>query len=372
MSVESDSIQLDITSERNSSSPEILGFPANSLSDPISAPPCTTSVHSLPTEIIAEIFEKFVPDYPECRPHTATSSPNSLTQICGRWRQIALSMPYLWRAIGIEIEDDDSDCSMAQKLEVLETWLLRSGVCPLSIRLHYTSTRLIHDLFPPFMHAIVRHCHRWEYLDLIMPHGSLHLIEGKMPLLKKVEIGPSFLTDGDEPSISLFSDAPLLTRAVLGLHFLLQTTHLPWARLQHLTGLRLYDYECLQILRYAPDLISFAVVELAELELVHSGGLEEITHTRLRSMVLCVSGEEWTADLETLMDLLTLPALQTLELSETDFFADDDLREPVKALLSRSGCVLDSLRIHGAKSSKNAYHNALGPLVKTVTICSSL
>ncbi|KAJ7149603.1 hypothetical protein C8R46DRAFT_862664, partial [Mycena filopes] len=56
-------------------------------------------VLDLPTEIICEIFLRFLPIYPLRPPLTGPGSPTVLTQVCRAWRAIALSTPSLWRAI---------------------------------------------------------------------------------------------------------------------------------------------------------------------------------------------------------------------------------------------------------------------------------
>ncbi|KAJ7187330.1 hypothetical protein C8R46DRAFT_1059491 [Mycena filopes] len=62
--------------------------------DPIPYP-----VLTLPNEIVSEIFIRVLPPYPECPPWKGSLSPSLLTQICRKWREIALSTPELWRAM---------------------------------------------------------------------------------------------------------------------------------------------------------------------------------------------------------------------------------------------------------------------------------
>ncbi|KAJ6464386.1 hypothetical protein C8R45DRAFT_785759, partial [Mycena sanguinolenta] len=58
-------------------------------------------VLTLPTEIITEIFIRVPPPYPGTAWLSGPLSPTPLTQICREWRQIALSIPSLWRAINL-------------------------------------------------------------------------------------------------------------------------------------------------------------------------------------------------------------------------------------------------------------------------------
>ncbi|KAJ7246231.1 hypothetical protein C8J57DRAFT_1140777, partial [Mycena rebaudengoi] len=58
-------------------------------------------VLTLPVEIMSEIFVHFLPIYPLRPPLAGLFSPALLGQICRNWREIALEIPCLWRAIEI-------------------------------------------------------------------------------------------------------------------------------------------------------------------------------------------------------------------------------------------------------------------------------
>jgi hypothetical protein len=107
---------------------------------------------TLPNEIIAEAFVHLLPVYPLCPPLTGSSSPTLLTQICRKWREIALATPKLWRAISL----DAGDIPFAQQLKICRTWMIRSCSCPLSIR----------GLEALLLDAVTPHCARWEYFGL--------------------------------------------------------------------------------------------------------------------------------------------------------------------------------------------------------------
>ncbi|KAJ7206489.1 hypothetical protein GGX14DRAFT_367219, partial [Mycena pura] len=82
----------------------------------------------LPTEIVSDILVHALPAYPICPPLAGKSSPTQLTHVCRKWREIALSTPSLWRAITIRLRRDKS-----WDLDFVQTWLRRSGSCPLSL-----------------------------------------------------------------------------------------------------------------------------------------------------------------------------------------------------------------------------------------------
>ncbi|KAJ7875869.1 hypothetical protein B0H14DRAFT_43874 [Mycena olivaceomarginata] len=77
----------------------------------------------LPHEMLAEIFYNFLPIYPMCSGLVGLQSPTLLSHVCRRWRNIALSLPRLWRAIKLDIVREPHP----QQLDLLRTWLGRSG-----------------------------------------------------------------------------------------------------------------------------------------------------------------------------------------------------------------------------------------------------
>ncbi|KAJ7501684.1 hypothetical protein B0H11DRAFT_1679953, partial [Mycena galericulata] len=85
----------------------------------------------LPHEMLAEIFYNFLPIYPMCSGLVGLQSPTLLSHVCRRWRNIALSLPRLWRAIKLHIVREPHP----QQLDLLRTWLGRSGDHLLSIEI---------------------------------------------------------------------------------------------------------------------------------------------------------------------------------------------------------------------------------------------
>lgn len=138
-------------------------------------------VLNLPNEIISEIFIHFLPVYPLCPPQTGLLSPTTLTHICRKWRDVALATPGLWRAILLCYESDNA---IEQQVHTLETWLKRSGCCPLSIRMEDFDDIPLDDCIA----AIAHHSARLEHAKLQMSLSGLLSIDGPMPLLRKLSI----------------------------------------------------------------------------------------------------------------------------------------------------------------------------------------
>ncbi|KAK7018555.1 F-box domain-containing protein [Favolaschia claudopus] len=124
-------------------------------------------------------------------------SPTILTQICRRWREVALSTPALWRALSL------SD-GLGQQLGDL--WLDRAGSCPLSLKVDefYDGNR------PEELAAVLSYLGRCECLQLRLyaSRTQLSTIQGAiseetMPLLRHLDLE----FDHDEDLVEeLYSD----------------------------------------------------------------------------------------------------------------------------------------------------------------------
>ncbi|KAJ7741667.1 hypothetical protein B0H16DRAFT_1323725, partial [Mycena metata] len=114
-------------------------------------------VLTLPTELVSEIFIHFLPDYPSSPPLRGTRSPNILAAICQKWRYIALSSPLLWRAISLDYAPNAQG-----QLRMLETWLSRSGQCPLSLQ-----TKKGDCISSEVLTLIFQYKPRWQHVKLM-------------------------------------------------------------------------------------------------------------------------------------------------------------------------------------------------------------
>ncbi|KAF8215595.1 hypothetical protein K438DRAFT_1954312 [Mycena galopus ATCC 62051] len=162
-------------------------------------------VLTLPNEITAEIFTHFLPPYPDCPPFADTDSPTLLTQICHEWREIALGTPTLWRAMA----PSDLSISSDRRAHLCETWLSRSGCCPLSVCFGDSNNKDRGVL--KILSVLVRRRAHWEYLQLRLSSSHVRAIEGPTPLLRRLEL----TVLEDLGAIVTFSPAPLLCSLIL-------------------------------------------------------------------------------------------------------------------------------------------------------------
>ncbi|KAJ7770642.1 hypothetical protein B0H16DRAFT_1774684 [Mycena metata] len=239
----------------------------------------------LPNEIVSEIFVHFLPVYPKPAPLAGTLSPTTLTHICRKWRNIALTTPTLWRAAYLsineedEIADSDIFIPFDQQLHELDVWLNRSRCCPLSIEIEETFDSPRNFFFPSAQ------CARWEYLWVSLLFQPFLAIAGPLPLLRHLDILV------DEPGVGdpvVFPEAPLLRSVILN-DLALETVILPWAQLTSLTLHCVFPHECVPVLQQTSNLVD------CQLYLVSSTGpWPDVTLPRLESLTLSYSKPENT------------------------------------------------------------------------------
>ncbi|KAJ6602778.1 hypothetical protein DFH09DRAFT_1019878 [Mycena vulgaris] len=309
-------------------------------------------VLTLPNEIVSEFFMHLLPVYP-LRPKL--QAPPKLAQVCRKWRQIAVSTPSLWRAISVVLDQQ----KLEEQLCLLETWLDRSGSCPLSISLADDGENGVVGLADVnrFLRAIFAHRSRLEYLELSAPIGdsNVHLFQQEMPLLRNLEM----LTERFDVEVPtpVFHAAPEL-HAVTMLHFHIGAV-LPWSQLTTLVC-QWIDYTgCATVLELAVNLVH---CDLAHLDIEHLGStalaplqcLESLTVRSARSLTHHI------ADARCLLSVLTLPALRRLQIPE-ELLGLDPIQK-LASFISRVGCSLQELRVIAPTLPRDTYRAAFSSI----------
>ncbi|KAF7295693.1 F-box domain-containing protein [Mycena indigotica] len=205
-----------------------------------------TSILTLPTEILIQIFLYYIPIYPECPPLFGRHSPSILTNVCRWWRTTALDMPKLWRAIHVDLTLSDKPTNLYQKgiVETARTWLVRSGGSPISVSLtcHQIHAIDAQDLNMPATEILLMECARWEYAIMRLPsHLSkkLYLKQRFMPLLVAMRLTSVGITS--EQALGQIHAPRLHTfdsRLSQDLHYFKLFSSDVWS---HLTTLKLRD-----------------------------------------------------------------------------------------------------------------------------------
>ncbi|KAF8150411.1 hypothetical protein K438DRAFT_1865790 [Mycena galopus ATCC 62051] len=287
---------------------------------------------TLRTEIITQIFIRFLPIYPDCPRLTGLYSPTLLTQICREWREIALGTPTLWRAISLV---SSPSIPFERKTHLLDTWLNRSRCCPLSI--HFDEDSIDDELHASeLLAAVVPHRTRWEYLNLNLSPSHIAIIQGPMPLLRHLDLTVGHVLN----AIARFSPAPLL-RSIILFATLPLNLAFPLQQITSLTLYRIYRFEYAVILQQTSNLVhcelGIASDWAASTDLPPEHGIELPC---LESLSL--KNEDAPETVGYLDDFL-VPALRSLQLEE--IFLGTEPTNNLASFISKSGCEPQQIHI---------------------------
>ncbi|KAJ7135139.1 hypothetical protein C8R46DRAFT_923278, partial [Mycena filopes] len=304
-------------------------------------------VLTLPNEIVSEIFIRFLPPYPECPPWMGCLSPSVLTQICGKWREIAFSTPELWRAAAFNL---DIPPHPRLRLGVAPTaqidtfrgqaWLDRSRAWPLSLQivsLRYQDQRVLQTL-----DALLPHSARWEYLKLhFHDAGPLLRLDSPIPLLRHLDVnlGIIDLSTPNSSQVSIFHDAPLLRTVVLN-YAAITALVLPWARLTKLVLHHVFPSDCSLVLQQTPNLVHCEIPFLC-LDIDDDSVESNVNLPHLESLVF---GDE-SDIITTYHGTFIVPALRRLQIP--GYFLGSDCIDSLRGFIAKSGCQLREVLITG-------------------------
>ena len=96
-----------------------------------------TSIHCLANEILSLVFVAALPrlySTNESSPLSETQTPLNVSQVCHRWRQIAMSSPQLWSSVNFDLRIYDEFEVATRATSAVATLIQRSGDYPLYIR----------------------------------------------------------------------------------------------------------------------------------------------------------------------------------------------------------------------------------------------
>ncbi|KAJ7248845.1 hypothetical protein B0H12DRAFT_711470 [Mycena haematopus] len=139
-------------------------------------------VLTLPNEILSEILIQVLPPYPICPTLLGIFTPVSLTRICRKWREVALTTPELWRAFRLMALP--LPFGLASHCRRFEAWISRSGSLPLSVNIDVGPDQILPAAYPAMFYSRAR----WEHLSLRVYPSSLPPFDGPMPLLRHLEL----------------------------------------------------------------------------------------------------------------------------------------------------------------------------------------
>ena len=206
-------------------------------------------IRRLPPEVMSEIFLHCMAPVDPFDPRESPrldKSPLLVSQLCSRWRKIALSTPRLWTSFALTIQPK----YLKDDVLLAKTWLGRSGTCPLSIALgsrgnYSRSMQSLTDVF-------LLHCERWYDIQLSLPIPvirTLSTAKNRLPMLHSIFIGGEW-----EEDIDVFECAPQLRRVTLEVHGLSCKVKLPWNQLQYCSMISYNIDRCLEVLHLTSEL----------------------------------------------------------------------------------------------------------------------
>ncbi|KAJ7823514.1 hypothetical protein B0H14DRAFT_1311188 [Mycena olivaceomarginata] len=284
-------------------------------------------VFMVPSEIASEIFIHFLPAYPQCPPLTGILSPTTLTHICRKWREIAISTPALWRAISLMAYNGPSE----KQAQISDLWLQRSCACPLSISIRTYITGEAKAV--PFFRSVTPHRARWEYLKLDVLSSELAVIQSSMPLLRRLDVHISF-----SPNTVQLPKLPRLCSVILYRTAASYILHMPWVQLTSMALQLIPMDECIAILQQTSHLVHCAL-HIYYIR-SHPDGAGVVVLPCLKSLVFA-----GLAPRTDYLTYFTTPALHRLQLPEA--FLRPDPIHCLKGFILKSGCELQDMRITG-------------------------
>ena len=265
--------------------------------------PILSPIRQMPAEIIQDIFYYCLPSHRN--PVMSNSeAPLLLMCVCKSWRSIALSSPRIWSRLHIpmpffrvwstalpqapswaysqpHVVADQREAEeryrriMSQRRQIVESWLSRSGTCPLSISLSFSSETLFpgdlrstddgNDLVQIF--TSIFSAQRLEDLEISAPFEVYEALESKIsvndiPILKRLRLSfsSSLFTPHPSPPRKqvVLLQAPALQQVSIvaeSVHLLDPTSALlTWTNLTHLSSHYVTESDAVRILRRCRNL----------------------------------------------------------------------------------------------------------------------
>lgn len=335
-----------------------------------------SAVVRLPRELLEEVFRltlsskehhwhlKYLP--PSTDAFVTNGSPWTLTYVCSRWRDIAMTTAALWATLDIDLKMVEAS-SNVQWSHLLETCLYRSREHPLSINISWADPERLHvytwnDTIDHVLSVLMSTTHRWVSLYASLPRKCflrMNATHHQFPVLQRADIGESHYDEDLDTAgkYAFLSRAPRLRFLAFGYNTELSSTELLTSKapfcawIQYLT---IYNQDPLgtaQIaLQSCPNLCNIYVsVEgpmgpIEDDPVVQHRQLESITMD-LRPYVL-----DWSSNPFAYFKQLVTPSLHTLILRADAISVQVDYKlesapEYITRFIERSQCTITRLRL---------------------------
>ncbi|KAK7024918.1 hypothetical protein R3P38DRAFT_2951765 [Favolaschia claudopus] len=260
----------------------------------------------IPTELLSLIFEFAVQpgEHPGSPWGTILTNmvPWDLSDVCARWRRIALSQPNLWTFIGLTSYTRPPSSAT---LRIVKAQLTRSQRMPLRIIFSPLRDGYLTVAERKVFQLLSRHCDRWQDVDLSGPPSMYHDLEdqgSQFPLLRKLEIKVGVENEDcpDDEIGDLFAHCPKLEEVSMNV------TECGYEIAACLDATNLRRYFAYNSLQNHVNILSSANNLVDCVMMLHGGIYTPVTKIQLPSLCrLAIDDAE-------ALDFLDAPALQEL------------------------------------------------------------
>ena len=267
------------------------------------------------------------------------------SQVCQRWRAIALSTPAFWSKLSIHLDAYTPPVykQVIPSIHRLEMILSRSADHLLSLKFYLSYTMTDYDYNPTIATAhhllvsLVKHSERWYNASLTLPCNSLNQlrsVQNRIPNLQcltlQVDDDNDFVQflSVDDADIRHFRNAPALRKVEFEIPSMMSLS-IPWSQITECSVLSDANFDFLSKVRVMHGLTSLVICwqDLQDEDSFQDGPLPIVLSSLRKLEVMSSRG---------LVSNITLPALQELKVHITQL-------GPVTALIQRSGCRITEL-----------------------------
>lgn len=276
-----------------------------------------SSIIRLPTEILSKISLEVFCEGDTSESWSSGETPLLLGSICRRWRDVVWTTPQLWRTIHLEAPMGRYRASHSH---LLEEWLLRSRLLPLSIFLKFGKPagreggRHVLRMWQ-IMDVVARCSERWQHVHLDIPFffdEDNCFVPKEFPQLLSLSIDPELASVA---GFDIFQRAPILSDvSLLEEYKITHRTLLPTRSLRCLTVEQIESPECLQILKRHRNLVqcAFKSVAVDAPSLWHAPEFVTAAALSLVSLEINFTTGNMTEGIRLFLECLSTPALRNL------------------------------------------------------------
>ena len=313
---------------------------------------------TLPTELLAEIFTLCLSENWHDRRFDVRQAPLLLSNICKRWREIALSTPFLWSTLIF-------DSNKASPVALARTWLARSATVPLYIKISQPFVDTCgQDWTINVLNLLVAETERWEHIDIWARYRiNSHMLpfKNRLPALKSITVAiPPEVSDNT--IFSPFTEVPLLRDLRIvqgrGSHppLMFRVAHPPWSQL---TCLSVIMPDCKFLQEILPGAMSLVTLELYDISSCYDTAITTISLPNLKRLTFEAANPRAP---NTFFPYVTFPSLDSLNISYgSSAQAGGWLGQSnLLACLERSSCSLKQISMNCVPIAPDEIRELLG------------